>query len=358
MDPSMKKSEIVRIPFGKSAWGDDVEQITLVNENGMRMNVLTIGTIVRSLELPGADGSLTDIILGFDDAESYNQDSPYFGCVAGRFANRINKGQFTIDGKTYQIPCNEVTRALHGGNKGFDKRIWTAETAMLPEGPSVELTYVSKDGEEGFPGELTAKVRYTLTNKNEWQIDYSATTDKATVVNLTQHSYFNLSGDFNSCINDHIMQINADTITAVDDNLIPTGELMPVENTPMDFRTPCPIGERVEAPFEQLKITGGYDHNFVVRGANGKDLLCAAMARDPKSGRQVEVWTTEPGIQFYGGNFLDGSLKGKGATYAQRNGFCLETQHFPDSPNQDSFPTTLLRPGDVWTSQTIYRFSC
>lgn len=342
-----------RRPFGKIA-GKTVELFTLKNSKGMEAAITNYGGIVVSLKTPDKAGKMADIVLGFDSLEGYTKEHPYFGAIIGRYGNRIAKGRFRLNGVEYKLATNNGPNALHGGLKGFDKVVWDVVAA---DERSVELRYVSKDGEEGYPGTLTATVKYTLTDANELRIDYTATTDKDTVVNLTNHSYFNLAGEGQGDILGHLVEIHADRFTPVDAGLIPTGELKPVAGTPFDFRQPHAIGERIQAKDEQIERGKGYDHNFVLNGEMGR-LRPAARVVEPKSGRVMEVLTTEPGIQFYTGNFLDGSVKGKGGkAYQFRYGFCLETQHFPDSPNQPTFPTTVLKPGETYKSTTVYKFS-
>jgi aldose 1-epimerase len=344
-------------PFGKTKSGEAVDLYTLANSKGMEVAITSYGGIVVSLKVPDRAGRSADVVLGFDNLDGYLKDPPYFGAIVGRYGNRIAKGRFTLNGREYRLPQNNGENALHGGLRGFDKRVWTARDVSSTAGPALELTYVSKDGEEGYPGTLTTKVVYTLTDNNELKIDYTATTDKDTVVNLTNHSYFNLAGQGEGDILGHLVQLNADRFTPVDAGLIPTGELRPVAGTPFDFRKPAAIGARINNNDEQLKIGRGYDHNFVLN-SGGDSLAAAARVTEPKSGRVMEVLTTEPGLQFYTGNFLDGSIRGKGGkTYNQRYGFCMETQHFPDSPNKPSFPSTVLKPGAQYRTTTIYRFS-
>jgi aldose 1-epimerase len=318
--------------------------------------ITTYGGRIVSLKAPGRDGKFADVVLGFDNLEGYLGEHPYFGALVGRYGNRIAKGRFKLDGKEYKLATNNGANSLHGGLKGFDKMVWVGRE--VPGGdPSVELTYLSKDGEEGYPGNLTEKVTYTLTAANELRIDYSATTDKDTVVNVTNHSYFNLAGQGQGNILSHVVQLNAAKFTPVDAGLIPTGQLKSVEGTPFDFRQPTVIGARINDKDEQVTRGGGYDHNFVVDGEPGT-LRLAARVTEPTSGRVLEVSTTEPGVQFYTGNFLDGTVKGKGGVaYAKRTGFCLETQHFPDSPNHPDFPTTTLKPGAEYKSTTVFKFS-
>jgi aldose 1-epimerase len=349
-------SSIVKAPFGKTADGASVDLYTLKNAAGMEVAITTYGGRIVSLKTPGRDGKLADVVLGFDSLEGYLGEHPYFGALVGRYGNRIAKGRFKLDGKEYKLAINNGVNSLHGGLKGFDKAVWVGRE--VPGGdPCLELTYLSKDGEEGYPGNLTQKVTYTLTAANELKLDYSATTDKDTVLNVTNHSYFNLAGQGQGDILSHVVQLNAAKFTPVDAGLIPTGELKSVEGTPFDFRQPTVIGARINADDEQMKLGGGYDHNFVVDGEPGT-LRLAARVSEPTSGRVLEVSTTEPGVQFYTGNFLDGTVKGKGGVaYAKRTGFCLETQHFPDSPNHPDFPTTTLKPGAEYKSTTVFKFS-
>ncbi len=347
---------ISKAAFGQTA-GGAAQLYTLKNANGVEVQITNYGGIITSVTVPDREGNFADVVLGFDSLSKYQAEHPYFGAIIGRYGNRIAEGQFTIDGNTYNLPQNDGPNTLHGGEKGFDKRLWQAEEVRLDQAAGLDLTRVSEDGEQGFPGNLNVKVRYLLNNDNEIVIQYEATTDQPTVCNLTNHSYFNLKGAGNGDILNHELMINADRFTPVNANLIPTGALRPVEGSPFDFRNPTPIGERIDADNQQLKYAGGYDHNFVLqRGEEG--MMLAASVLEPNSGRFLEVLTTEPGLQFYSGNFLDGSNVGKGGkVYEFRNGFCLETQHFPDSPNQEDFPSTLLRPGEVYNTQTIYRFS-
>jgi aldose 1-epimerase len=343
-----------REPFGTAPDGQGVELITLTNANGVELRAMTYGAIIVSLKVPDRQGALGDVVLGYDSLAGYVKSSPYFGAVVGRYGNRIAKGKFTLDGQTYSLAVNNGPNALHGGLRGFDKVVWHADTMRTADGAGIRFHYVSKDGEEGYPGTLSVTVSYTLTAANEVHIAYEATTDKATPVNLTQHSYFNLAGAGD--ILGHELQINAGVITPVDSTLIPTGSLLPVQGTPFDFTTPHRIGERIGADHEQIRFGGGYDHNFVLlRSDTG--LKRAAVLKDSASGRVLEVHTTEPGVQFYSGNFLDGTLTGKnGTVYQHRTGLCLETQHYPDSPNQPQFPSTILRPGETLRSQTVWRF--
>jgi len=343
-------------PFGKSPEGKTIELFTLKNDKGMEVTVMTWGAAIVSLQVPDAAGHSDDVVLGYDNGEDYIKYPAFFGAIVGRYGNRIGKSRFTLDGHEYHVTANEGENSLHGGKRGFDKRLWTVVYAA---DDAVELQYASKDGEEGYPGNLTATVRYTLTPYNELRIHYKITTDKDTVQNLTNHSYFNLAGAGNGTILDEDIQINADRFTPVDGGFIPTGELRSVEGTPMDFRKPMKIGARIDSKYEQLQVGShpGYDHNWVLN-KNDESLTLAARVHDPKSGRVLEVLTTEPGVQFYAGNFLDGTLKGKGGkVYAYRGALCLETQHFPDSPNQPSFPSTELKAGQTYESNTVFRFS-
>ncbi|HVX40724.1 MAG TPA: aldose epimerase family protein, partial [Gemmatimonadaceae bacterium] len=355
-DSHQSTASVTRAPFGVLPNGDSVHVFTLTNANGIELRALDYGGIVVSLRTPDRNGKLGDVVLGFDDLAGYERWSPYFGALVGRYANRIAKGRFTLDGTTYHLAINNGPNALHGGIKGFDKVLWNAQPVHDSAGVGIVFTYLSHDGEEGYPGNLNVRVRYTLTDRNEWVIDYHATTDKATPVNLTQHTYWNLAGEGSGDVLHHVVTIDADRYTPVDTTLIPTGALAAVAGTPLDFRSGVPIGARINAPNAQLEAAGGYDHNFVIDRAR-PDLAHAARVVDPASGRTLDVATTEPGIQFYTGNFLDGSFAGKhGHVYQRRGAFCLETQHFPDSPNQPAFPTTVLRPGQVFESQTVYTF--
>lgn len=343
--------------YGKTANGTSVDLFTLTNSRGIEVRVTNFGGIITSLRVPDKNGKLADIVLGFDNLDGYLENKPYFGAIIGRYANRIANGKFTLDGHEYTLAKNNGPNSLHGGLKGFNKVVWQAEPFRNQQGTGVNLSYTSKDGEEGYPGNLHVKVSYTLTDKNELIINYEPTTDKATPLNLTQHTYFNLAGEGNGDVLGHEVQLNADRFTPVDNNLIPTGELRAVKGTPLDFTQPFAIGARINDPYEQLVIAHGYDHNFVV---NRKDdsLQNAARVREPKSGRVLEVYTTEPGIQLYSANFLDGTIVGKhGYAYKQREAFCLETQHFPDSPNHPGFPSTILRPGKTFHSRTVFKFS-
>ncbi len=340
--------------FGKTADGATIHVYTLTNKNGVEARITNYGGRLVSLKTPDRTGSRADVVLGFDSVEGYLANpGPFFGALIGRYGNRIAHARFTLNGVEYKVDKNNGENSLHGGAHGFDKAVWTARE--LPDG-GLELKYLSKDGEEGFPGNLTATVAYHLTDANELRIDYLATTDKTTVVNLTNHAYFNLKGAGSGDILGHLITLNADRFTPVDAGLIPTGELRAVAGTPFDFRTPVAIGARIDQDDEQLKLGKGYDHNWVLN-RSGNELQLAARVEEPSTGRVMEVLTTEPGVQFYTGNFLDGSAKGKGGKgYGHRSGFCLETQHFPDSPNQPAFPSTILNPGEQFQSTTVYRF--
>jgi aldose 1-epimerase len=337
--------------------GQKPDRYTLKNRGGMEVQITNFGGIVTSIKVPDRSGRVADVVLGFSNLDDYLKPHPSFGAAVGRYANRIAKGRFTLNGVEYKLAVNNGENHLHGGIKGFDDVFWTAEEVNSPAGSGVRLTYVSKDGEEGYPGNLKVTMTYTLTHRNELRIDYVATTDKDTVINLTHHSYFNLAGEGNGDILNHRLKLNAARFTPTDAGSIPTGELRSVRGTPFDFLTPHAIGERINQDDEQLKFGNGYDHNFVINGRMGS-LRQAAVVSDPSSGRVMEVWTTEPGIQLYTGNFLDGTLVGKsGKAYQRRSGFCLETQHYPDSPNKPNFPTTTLKKGATFKSTTIYRFT-
>ncbi len=343
-------------PFGKLPDGTEARLFTLDNGRGMRATITNYGGIVTSLVVPGRGGQEADVVLGYDSLEAYLRATPYFGALVGRYANRIGHARFTLDGATYTLAANDNGNSLHGGLKGFDKKLWDAEPLRDSAGASLRLHLVSPDGDEGYPGKLDVVVTYTVTDSNELRITYLATTDKPTVLNLSHHGYFNLAGHASGDILGHDLTLAADRFTPVDSLLIPTGELRAVAGTPMDFRTATAIGARIAQDDQQLRFGKGYDHNWVVNGEPGT-LRLAASVHDPRSGRTMEVRTTEPGIQFYSGNFLDGSNVGKGGTpYRHRAGFCLETQHFPDSPNHPAFPTTVLRPGQEYRSTTVYRF--
>jgi aldose 1-epimerase len=343
------KSEL----FGRLADGTPVDIYTLVNKAGIEARIMTYGAILVSLKLPDRNGNFADVNLGFDTLEGYLGTHPYFGAIIGRYGNRIAKARFTLDGVEYHLAPNNNGNTLHGGVKGFDKVVWNAEAIQLADGVGLRLAYLSKDMEEGFPGNLSVTVVYTLTNANELRIDYEAETDKKTPINLTNHAYWNLKGEGNGDILGHVLRLEADGITAVDSaaNLIPTGEIVPAAGTPFDFTVPHAIGERI------AKVEGGYDHNFVLKSGGG-ELALAARAEEPERGRVLEIWTDQPGIQLYTGNFLDGTVEGKGGTAYQKHfAFCLETQHFPDSPNHPNFPSTILEPGQTYRTTTVHKFS-
>jgi aldose 1-epimerase len=363
---------VTKEPFGHLPDGSAVEIFTLTNDGGLKARLMTYGAILVSFEVPGRDGRPGDVVLGYGTLDGYVKNNPYFGAIVGRYGNRIAKGLFTLDGVPYKLAANNGENHLHGGVKGFDKVVWAAEPVKEAGAVGVKFTYLSKDGEEGYPGNLACAVTYKLTNvkgralaaevdlrakpgapsaDNELTISYEATTDKATPVNLTHHSYWNLAGQGNGDILRHELGLNADRYTPVDKGLIPTGEIVPVKGTPMDFTTPMAIGARI------AQVEGGYDHNYVLNRI-GEGLFPAARLHDPQSGRTMEISTTEPGIQFYSGNFLDGTITGKsGKVYQKHCGLCLETQHFPDSPNKPNFPSTILKPGNVYKSLTIHKFS-
>ena len=343
---------IVKEQFGQLPDGREVDIFTMTNANGIIARVMTLGATLVTLETPDKGGNFADIVLGFDTPAEYPEKSPYFGCTTGRFANRIANGKFTLDGKEYTLATNNGKNHLHGGINGFDKMIWKAAQVETPNGDAVEFTYLSNDGEEGYPGNLYCSVTYKLTDDNELSLSYRATTDKATIVNLTNHTYWNLAGHKSGTIIGHEIKINADQYTEITADSIPTGRIIDVEGTEMDFRNSRRIGEKIA---QIPGMPGGYDHNYVLNQPGG--LRQAAKVSEPKSERVMEVFTTEPGVQFYTGNFLDG-IKGKdGAVYEYRHGFCLETQHFPDSPNQPDFPSTVLRPGEEYKQLTINKFS-
>ena len=349
--PAVKKES-----FGKTTDGKVVEIYTLTNSKGAEAKIINYGAIVVSLRMPDKNGTFADVVLGYDTLAGYEKDTFYIGGIVGRYANRIAKGVFSLNGKEYKLVKNNGENHLHGGVKNFETVVWKAKSAIVKNGASLELDYTSKDGEEGYPGNLKVKVTYTLTDENELKIDYAATTDQETVVNLSNHSYFNLAGAGSGTILNHLMQINADRFTPTNAGSIPTGELRNVKSTPFDFTAPTMIGERIEQADEQLKFGGGYDHNFVLN-KYGQTLMTAAKVYEPTSGRAMEVSTTEPAMQFYSGNFLT-NVKGKnGKIYGKREGFCLEAQHYPDSPNQPRFPTTVLKPNQKYTQTTIYKFT-
>lgn len=349
--PRLQKAD-----FGTTADGRPVEMYTIRNGQGAEMTVITYGGIIQSLKVPDRTGAFDDVVMGFDSVAEYEKSSPYFGAIIGRVGNRIANGTFSLDGKTFTLAKNDGANHLHGGVKGWDKAVWQAEPFQDKRGAGLLLTHTSPDGDEGYPGTVTAHVRYTLTPENELIVEYHATTDAPTIINLTQHSYFNLAGNKAADILGHELTLNADRFTPVDGGLIPTGELAPVEGTPFDFRAPTTIGARIANTDVQLTRGKGYDHNYVLT-RSGDGLQLAASVYEPITGRTMEIRTTEPGIQFYSGNFLDGSFTGKaGRAYPHRSGFCLETQHYPDSPNQPSFPSVVLRKGEDYKSETVFRF--
>lgn len=351
-----REPTLMKEPFGVVD-GTTVYLYTLRNESGMEARITNYGGIIVSLKVPDRKGNLGDVVLGYDSVASYVKASPYFGCLIGRYGNRIAGGKFSLGGTEYTLATNDGPNHLHGGIKGFDKVIWTVREGESVTGKSLVLTYLSKDGEEGYPGNLDVRVVYSLNDSNEIRVTYQAKTDKPTVVNLTQHSYFNLAGPGDGTILNHVLMIAADRFTPIDATLIPTGEFRAVAGSPLDFTTPKPIGERINQDDEQLRYGLGYDHNFILNKLEGSFGL-AARVTEPTTGRVMEVLTTEPGIQFYSGNFLDGSYIGKGGKpYQHRYGFCLETQHFPDSPNHPDFPSTVLNPGETYNTTTVYRFS-
>lgn len=348
---------VQRQPFGTRD-GRPVNLYTLTNSHGVEVRVMNYGGIILSIRVPDRKGQLADIVLGHETMEGYIPNPPYLGAIVGRYANRIANGSFTLGGKTYTLPKNDGPNTLHGGvDKPFNKVVWDGEPLKGKTG--VTFSYLSKDGEEGFPGNLKVRVTYTLTDANALVIDYEATTDKATPINVSQHSYFNLAGEGNGDILDHEVMLNADRFTPVDKNLIPTGELRPVKGTPLDFTTPTRIGTRIDDNDDQLSLAHGYDHNFVInRESQDKGLVLAASVYEPTTGRVLEVSTTQPAVQFYTGNFLDGTVTGKqGHVYKRRYGLCLETQHYPDSPNHPDFPSTILKPGETFRSKTVFKFS-
>jgi len=358
--PAMtNRATLTRTLFGRMPDGTAIDLFTLTNGHGIELRTIPYGAVIVSISVPDRAGRLDDVVLGFDTLDDYLTKSRYFGAVVGRYANRIAKGRFVLDGTTYQLAINNGPSHLHGGIKGFDKVVWHAEPIERDGNVSVVYTYASGDGEEGYPGALSVRVIYTLTAANEITVEYDAKTDKPTIVNLTQHTYFNLAGDGTGEILGHQLTIDADRFTPIDDTLIPTGELAPVEGTPFDFRKPMPIGARIDGDHEQLRNAKGYNHDFVInRPANDPSAFVhAARLVDPTTGRTLDVSTTQPGMQFYSGNFLDGSVVGKrGRRYNHRYGLCLETQHFPDSPNHANFPSTVVRPGQPFRSKTTFAF--
>jgi len=362
MSSSNKSSTITKADFGKTSEGQAVEIYTLHNSKGAEARIMTYGGIVQSLTMPDKNGKFADVVLGFDNLDSYVKDSyvkscPYFGALIGRYGNRIGGAKFTLEGNPYTLATNNGPNTLHGGLKGFDKVVWTAKPSVGIRGPQLVLAYLSKDGEEGFPGNLEVTAIYTLTEDNELKLEFAATTDRPTVVNLTHHSYFNLAGQGNGDILGHIVYINSDKTTPVDSGLITTGEFKSVDGTPFDFRKPAAIGARINDPDTVLQYGPGYDHNWVINKPLGQFGI-QARVEEPASGRVMEVWSDEPGLQFYAGNFLDGTLKGKGGVaYQIHTGFCMEPQHYPDSPNKTNFPSVELKPGQTYHNTIVYKFS-
>ena len=354
---TMAIATIEKNHFGKTIDGDDVDQYILSNKKGMEISIITYGGIITSWTAPDKNGDYKDIVLGYNTLAEYETETPYFGALIGRYGNRIAKGKFTIDGETYTLAVNNGVNHLHGGIKGFDKVVWDAKTIVNDSTASLELSYLSKDMEEGYPGNLETRVTYILNNKDELRVKYEAKTDKPTIVNLTQHSYFNLTADFNQPILNHELVINADSFLPVDSTLIPTGEFRNVTETPFDFRSSKAIGKHINTENTQIKNGLGYDHCWILNDQE-KGFRFVASAYEPVSGRLLEILSDEPGIQFYSGNFLDGTLPSKNqGTYQHRTGFCLETQHYPDTPNQKDFPSVRLNPGESYQSQTVFRFS-
>jgi len=354
---SKKGMNIQKETFGKIN-EKVVDLYTLTNTNQVEMKITNYGGIVTSFKIPDKNGILEDVVLGYDNLEGYLKANPYFGAIIGRYGNRIGNATFTLDGKKFSLAKNDGANNLHGGVKGFDKVVWEAETITGRASVSLKLYYLSKDNEGGFPGNLNVNVIYTLTNDNTFRIDYTAITDRPTIVNLTHHTYWNFAGNGSGEILNHKLMVHADTFTPIDKSLITTGDISSVKGTPMDFRTPKTIGDEIDDDYEQLKFAGGYDHNWVLNKTDDGIITLAATVYDPMSGRFMEIHTTEPGIQFYSGNLLDGSIVGKKDNiYEFRNGFCLETQHYPDSPNKPDFPSVVLRPGETYSSTTIHKFS-
>jgi aldose 1-epimerase len=359
VNPEAHSLSVTETPFGTMPDGQKVEMFHLKNASGMEVDVITYGGAVQSIKVPDKNGHMTDVALGFDNLDGYLHTDTFFGALIGRYANRIAKGKFALDGKTYTLPINNPPNSLHGGTKGFDKQVWAASEIKMPSAVGVELTLFSPDGQMGYPGDLTVTARYMLDNSNDLRIHYSAVTDKPTVLNLTNHTYFNLAGAGNGTILDQVAMLNADKITPIDNTLIPTGKMMDVAGTPLGFTTPTAIGEHIKADNQQLKYTepkqGGYDFNYVLNDPGDLNALAASVT-DPKSGRTVEMYTDQPGIQFYTGNFLNDVHGKNGKVYPHWGAFTLEAQHFPDSPNQPNFPSTELRPGQKYSQTTIYKF--
>jgi len=350
------KISIQKEKFGEMSDGEVVNSFTVENSQGMEIKIIEYGGILVSAKVPDKNGNLDDVVLGYDNLKDYLNDNANFGAIIGRFANRIKNGEFTLDGKKYKLPTNTGSNHIHGGTKGFDDVVWKGKKVSRKNGKGVQLKYVSEDGEQGYPGKLNVTVTYILTNNNEISISYQAKTNKPTILNLTNHSYFNLAGEGNQSILDHKIRIQAKKFTPANKNLIPTGEIRSVTGTPMDFRDFKKIGKDIDTDYKQLEDAGGYDHNWVLK-KNGEGLAKVATLKEDSSGRKMQVHTTQPGMQFYTGNFLDSSIVGKsGKPYPKNSGLCLETQHYPDSPHHDNFPSTVLRPGEKFTSKTIYKF--
>jgi aldose 1-epimerase len=356
MNENQSIPEIKKDKFGNIN-GKEIDIYTLTNKNNLEAKIINYGAILVSLIVPDRDGNFRDVVTGFNSLDGYTNDKSFFGATVGRYGNRIAKGKFKLEGIEYQLTINDGENHLHGGTSGFYKAVWNAEPLESPRGPSLKLTLVNPDGDEGYPGTVTMSLRYTLTNDNELEIKYEGTTDKPTVMNPTHHSYFNLSGDFNNTILDHELLIDADSITPVDKTLIPTGEIISVENTPMDFRKSTSIGLHINDDYEQLKYGKGYDHNWVLNNYSKGRVRKVASLYDSKSGTMMEVITDQPGLQFYSGNFLNGTISGKDkVTYKYRSALCLEAQHYPDSPNKPNFPSVILRPEEIYKQTTIYKF--
>jgi aldose 1-epimerase len=353
---SVHKLAVTRSPFGVLANGDSVHVFTLTNANGIEVRALDYGGVIQSIRTPDRDGKFADIVLGFDTLDTYVKDSPYFGAIVGRFANRIAKGRFTLDGNTYTLAINNGPNALHGGLVGFDKVVWNAESVITDSTVGVRWTHTSLDGDQGYPGTLAVRVTYALNDANELTIEYEATTNKPTIINLTNHCYFNLAGAGHGDVLGHLMMIDADSITPIDSTMIPTGAVEAVAGTPFDFRAPMAIGLHIDDENQQLRFAGGYDHNFVLDRKDSTRLVHAARVVEPTTGRTLDAYTTEPGVQFYTGNFLDGTFGGIGGVYRSRYGFTLETQHYPDSPHHADFPSVVLKPGQHFRSETIFKF--
>jgi aldose 1-epimerase len=351
-----EKTMIEKKSFGKLSDGREVALYTLTNASGSQAKIINYGATVVALSVPDRNGKIEDVVLGYDSLQGYVDGTTFFGAIVGRYGNRIGKGNFTLEGKNYQVTVNDGENCLHGGKIGYNKVLWNVTAVKDSVEPALELTYVSPDSEEGFPGTVTLTVTYILTNKNELRIDYKGTTDKTTVLNPIHHSYFNLSGSFTNTILDNVVTIEADSITPVDKGMIPVGTLVSVANTPMDFRVPVAVGARINDQYEQLLLGNGYDHNWVLRNFNGK-VRKVAEVYEPKSGRVMTVLTDQAGIQFYTGNWLNGNDKGNGVAYQRRTGLCLEAQGFPDTPNKPQFPSVTLKPGDVYHQTTIYQFT-